>query len=95
MISLLRKAADHLADAGYAVTEVEVPDLNKVWQLWCDLIMNEARVLQQEQMLATTSVDFRNAFEGFMALANRPRPGRLHEGHQRTIAPYPELDDVS
>lgn len=69
VISLLRKAADHLADAGYAVTEVEVPELNKVWQLWCDLIMNEARVLQQEQMLATTSADFRNAFEGFMALA--------------------------
>lgn len=71
VISLLRKAADHLADAGYAVTEVEVPELSKVWQLWCDLIMNEARVLQQEQMLATTSVDFRNAFEGFMALANQ------------------------
>lgn len=69
VISLLRKAADHLADAGYMVTEVEVPELNKVWQLWCDLIMNEARVLQQEQMLATTSVDFRNAFDGFMALS--------------------------
>ena len=69
VISLLRKAADHLADAGYAVTEVEVPDLNKVWQLWCDLIMNEVRVLQQEQMLSTTSVDFQNAFDGFIRLS--------------------------
>ena len=69
VISLLRKAADHLADAGYAVTEVEVPDLNKVWQLWCDLIMNEVRVLQQEQMLSTTSVDFQNAFDGFIGLS--------------------------
>ncbi|MCP3416381.1 amidase family protein [Bradyrhizobium brasilense] len=70
VIALQRKAADHLADAGYAVSEVEVPDLNKVWQLWCDLIMTETRVLQQDQMLATTSADFQKTFRGFMALAN-------------------------
>ena len=31
--------------------------------------MNEVRVLQQEQMLSTTSVDFQNAFDGFMGLS--------------------------
>ena len=71
VIALQRKAADHLADAGYAVSEVEVPDLNKVWQLWCDLIMTEVRVLQQDQMLATTSADFQKTFRGFIALANQ------------------------
>ncbi|KJC50363.1 amidase [Bradyrhizobium sp. LTSP885] len=70
VIALQRKAADYLADAGYAVSEVEVPDLNKVWQLWCDLIMTETRILQQDQMLATSSADFQKTFHGFMALAN-------------------------
>jgi len=70
VIALQRKAADHLADAGYAVSEVEVPDLNKVWQLWCDLIMTETRVLQQDQMLAVTSADFQKSFHGFIGLAN-------------------------
>ncbi|MBR0932823.1 amidase family protein [Bradyrhizobium jicamae] len=70
VIALQRRAADHLADAGYAVSEVEVPDLNKVWQLWCDLIMTETRILQQDQMLAAASADFKKTFHGFMALAN-------------------------
>ncbi|MFB9269951.1 amidase family protein [Bradyrhizobium erythrophlei] len=69
VIALQRKAADHLANAGYAVSEVELPEFNKVWQLWCDLIMTEVRILQQEQMLATTSADFRNSFEGFVGLS--------------------------
>uniref|UniRef100_UPI001952CB4E amidase family protein n=1 Tax=Stenotrophomonas maltophilia TaxID=40324 RepID=UPI001952CB4E len=50
VISLVRKAADHLSDAGYNVTEVEVPDLGGVWQLWCNLIMTELAVLQETQM---------------------------------------------
>jgi amidase len=71
VIALQRKAADHLADAGYVVEEVEVPDLNGVWQLWCDLIMTEVRVLQQEQMLAVSSADFQKSFHGFIGLANQ------------------------
>ena len=71
VIALQRKAADHLADAGYAVSEVDVPDLNKVWQLWCDLIMTETRVLHQDQMLAVSSADFQKTFHGFIALANQ------------------------
>ena len=34
----LRQAADHLERSGYRVSEVEVPDINGVWQNWCDII---------------------------------------------------------
>ena len=82
VISLQRKAADYLADAGYAVSEVEVPDLNEVWQIWCDLIMTEVRILQQDQMLATTSADFQKTLRGFIGLAN-PLD---HAGYMKAIA---------
>jgi amidase len=67
--ALIRKAADSLADQGYAVSEVEVPDVNGVWQLWCDLILTEIGVLQKEQMLAVSSPDFHKAFDGIVGLA--------------------------
>jgi hypothetical protein len=41
----VRTAADHLASAGYDVTEADVPDLAGTWRLWCDLIMTELSVL--------------------------------------------------
>jgi amidase len=68
-MALIRKAADTLADQGYAVSEVEVPDINGVWQLWCDLILTEIGVLQKEQMLAVSSPDFHKAFDGIIGLA--------------------------
>ncbi|OKO81076.1 amidase family protein [Bradyrhizobium sp. AS23.2] len=71
VIALQRKAADHLADAGYAVSEVEVPDLNAVWQLWCNLIMTEVAVLQKEQMLATASADFQKTLHDFLGLSTQ------------------------
>lgn len=71
VISHLRKAADYLADAGYRVSEVELPDLNGVWQLWCDLIMTELRVLQEEQMRAVTSADFNQTLDAVLALSTR------------------------
>ncbi|MCZ0737042.1 amidase family protein [Phreatobacter sp. AB_2022a] len=71
VIALVRKAADHLSDAGYNVSEVEVPDLGGVWQLWCNLIMTELAVLQEEQMRATTSADFQKTLDGFLKLSTR------------------------
>lgn len=58
----------YLSDAGYKVTEVELPDLNSVWQLWCNLIMTELQVLQEEQMRATTGADFENGSLPWVAL---------------------------
>jgi amidase len=66
----LRQAADHLERSGYRVSEVEVPDINAVWQTWCDIITNETAVLQEAAMLKVTSADFHAAWSGIKAGAN-------------------------
>ena len=66
----LRQAADHLERSGYRVSEVEVPDINGVWQNWCDIITNEVVVMQEAAMLAVTSEDFHTAWNGMKAKAN-------------------------
>lgn len=63
----LRQAADHLERSGYRVSEVEVPDINAVWQTWCDIITNETAVLQEAAMLKVTSADFHAAWSGIKA----------------------------
>jgi amidase len=69
VISLLRVAADKLADAGYQVVEAELPDLAGTWKLWCDLIMTELSVLQEAQMREMGSPDFRQTLNGFLKMA--------------------------
>jgi amidase len=66
----LRKAADHLERSGYRVSEVEVPDINGVWQTWCDIITNETAVLQEAAMLKVASDDFQIAWGGMKAAAS-------------------------
>ncbi len=66
----LRRAADHLEHAGYRVSEVEVPDINGVWQTWCDIITNETVVMQEASMLKVTSEDFHKAWNGMKIKAN-------------------------
>ena len=63
----LRQAADHLERSGYRVSEIEVPDINGVWQTWCDIITNETVVLQEAAMLKVTSSDFHAAWNGIKA----------------------------
>ena len=69
VIGLIRRAADHLADAGYAVEEAEVPDVTGTWQLWCDLIFTEVATLQFAQQKALGSADFLTAIQDMMAMA--------------------------
>jgi len=66
----LRQAADHLERSGYRVSEVEVPDINGVWQTWCDIITNETMVMQEAGMLKVTSEDFHKAWNGMKSKAN-------------------------
>ena len=66
----LRQAADHLERSGYRVSEIEVPDINGVWQTWCDIIANETAMLQEAAMLKVTSPDFHAAWSGIKAKAN-------------------------
>lgn len=65
----LRQAADHLERSGYRVTEVDVPDINGVWQTWCDIITNETVVMQEAGMLKVTSEDFHKAWNGMKTKA--------------------------
>jgi amidase len=69
--SALRQAADHLERSGYRVSEVEVPDINGVWQTWCDIIANENIVLNEAAMMAVTTEDFHKAWAGIKAKANK------------------------
>lgn len=69
--SALRRAADHLERSGYRVSEVEVPDINGVWQTWCDIIVNETVVLQEAAWLKVTTGDFHRAWGGIKQKANR------------------------
>lgn len=82
VISLVRSAADHLADAGYDVNEVELPDLDGTWKLWSDLIFTELTVLQEATMRQHGSADFIAAIEamkGSSTILDR-------EGYMKAIA---------
>jgi len=69
VMARIAEAARHLADAGYAVSEVEVPDVSAAWRLWCDLISTEIATLQLAQMLELGSADFAKAIGGLLAMA--------------------------
>jgi len=69
VVALVRQAADHLADAGYQVCEVAIPDISAAWRLWCDLISTEIETLQAAQMRELGSADFRQALDGLLRMA--------------------------
>jgi amidase len=69
VIDLVRVAADYLANAGYQIVEVDLPDLAGTWKLWCDLIMSELSALQEAQMRALGSADFQRTLDGFLKMA--------------------------
>jgi amidase len=69
VMALVRTAADHLSNAGYAVVETDLPDLAGTWHLWCDLIMTELSVLQETQMRELGSAEFCRTLNGFLKLA--------------------------
>jgi amidase len=82
VIQLFRKAADHLADSGYDVREVELPDLDGTWKLWCDLISTEMEVLQEKAMRQYGSADFMKALDGIKEAATILD----QEGYMKAIA---------
>ncbi|MBS0394553.1 MAG: amidase [Proteobacteria bacterium] len=63
------RAATWLAEAGYAVEEVAVPDITAAWRLWAGLLSTDIALLQEAQMLAVASPDFHAALAGLRALA--------------------------
>ncbi len=69
VLACVRRAAQLLEDAGYRVEEVAVPDVTATWQLWADILLTELETLQERQMNAVASDDFRQTLRGFKALA--------------------------
>jgi amidase len=85
VLSLIAKAAGILSDAGYDVSEVEVPDITALWQLWCDLIVTEIATLQLAQMREVGSRDFLRAMDGMLKMATvLDGPGYMRAIAQRT-----------
>ena len=66
---LIDQAAGHLSDAGYAVSDVETPDITAAWVLWRDLISTEIATLQAPQMRELGSADFNRALDGVLSQA--------------------------
>jgi len=82
VMALITRAAGHLADTGYAVEDIEVPDIGAAWRLWCDLICTELSTLQLAQMRELGSADFARAIGGLLAMANLLDA----EGYMRAVA---------
>jgi amidase len=69
VLGLRDRAAAHLADAGYEVTPIAVPDITEAWQLWCDLICTEIATVQIGPMRKLGSPAFVGALEGLIKMA--------------------------
>ncbi|WP_293904558.1 amidase [Phenylobacterium sp.] len=70
VLARLDAAAGYLADAGYEVAEVDVPDITATFKLWVDLISTEIDTVQAEQMRALGSPPFIGALEGILHIAD-------------------------
>jgi amidase len=68
-LALVDKAASHLSDAGYDVSEIETPDISVAWKLWADLLATEIATLQAPQMREVASPDFHRALDGLLRMA--------------------------
>lgn len=69
VLALRDRAAAHLADAGYEVVPLAVPDITEAWQLWCDLICTEIATVQLGPMRELGSPAFIGALEGLVKMA--------------------------
>jgi amidase len=70
VIEMVGAAARHLADAGYQVSEVDIPDISVAWRLWADLLATEIATLQEAQIRPVSSPDFIRALDGMLRMAN-------------------------
>jgi amidase len=69
VLALRDRAAAHLADAGYEIVPVAVPDITAAWRLWCDLISTEIATVQIGPMRQLGSPAFIGALEGLLKMA--------------------------
>lgn len=69
VLALIDRAAGWLADAGYEVVELDVPDIDETFQVWVDLISTEITVLQLEQYREQGGPLFQGALDGILTMA--------------------------
>jgi amidase len=82
VVELIDQATGYLADAGYEICDVDMPDVSEAWRVWCDLICTEMALLQETQMREVGSPDFIEALGGLLKLATILDA----EGYARTLA---------
>ena len=68
----LEIAARHLTDAGYAVEEVEPPNLTGVAACWRTILMSELRVLLEPAIREQGSEQINNVYDSYRACAEEP-----------------------
>ncbi len=69
ILEIMRRAAGHLETEGYAVEEVDLPDLADIWQAWTDILFEEIRTLQETAMRAVVSEDYIRVFDSYNAFS--------------------------
>lgn len=69
VLTLIDRAAGWLADAGYEVVELDVPDIDETFKVWVDLISTEITVLQLEQYREQGGPLFQGALDGILTMA--------------------------
>jgi amidase len=69
IMAFVAEAARHLGQAGYEVSEVDVPDISVAWKLWADLLATEIATLLEAQMRSVASPDFLRALDGMIRMA--------------------------
>ncbi len=69
VLGMIDRAAGYLSDAGYDVSQVEVPDISVAWKLWADLLHTEIATVQEAQMREVASPDFHRALDGMLRMA--------------------------
>ena len=82
VVAALRQAAAWLADAGYVVDEVALPDMGEAAALWDLLAQGEARVFMKDAIERLGDEGIRRAF-GFMIAGT---PGFTTEEFMRALA---------
>lgn len=68
VLAAVEDAARMLAEAGYAVERVEIPDIVRPLELWFDLIPAEMREIQSEAFRTMASPEMNRIVEGYFAM---------------------------
>ena len=85
IVDLTRRAASWLEDAGYAVEEVELPDLAEIAELWMSMLYAEATGPVRETLFALGGETFKTSFLNTAANFRELTPMEFHQAWQRRL----------